>query len=75
MPHSHQEANARLFLNQGAAIVLEEEQLTPEQFIGTVKDLLDNNEKQNKLARQIKSVIKKEAEKNILSVIKSLLRK
>jgi UDP-N-acetylglucosamine--N-acetylmuramyl-(pentapeptide) pyrophosphoryl-undecaprenol N-acetylglucosamine transferase len=75
MPHSHQEANARLFLNQGAAIVLEEEHLTPEQFIGTVKDLLDNNEKQNKLARQIKSVIKKEAEKNILSVIKSLLRK
>lgn len=75
MPHSHQEANARLFLNQGAAIVLEEEHLTSEQFIGTVKDLLDNNEKQNKLARQIKSVIKKEAEKNILSVIKSLLRK
>ena len=51
------------------------QKLTPEQFIETVKNLLNNNEQQNKLATQIKLLIKKEAEKNLLFVIKSLLQK
>ena len=74
LPDSHQVDNALVFQDRQAAIVLEQDQLTPAGFINIIKKLLSNEEKRRALSGNIKNMIKPDGNKNIVSIIKEILK-
>jgi len=75
MPDSHQEDNAEIFKEKGAAIVLSQKELTPETFTENIKKLLDNGPLRLKLSDNIKKVIKSGADEKIVRIIKEIIKK
>lgn len=69
MPASHQEDNARYAEEQGATVVMAQTKLTPEFFLKTITQLLTNDEQHQRLSLAISTLIKPEAEKEIIRVI------
>jgi UDP-N-acetylglucosamine--N-acetylmuramyl-(pentapeptide) pyrophosphoryl-undecaprenol N-acetylglucosamine transferase len=72
MPDSHQEDNANYFAKKEAGIVLDQEKVTKEEFITTVKDVVKSKEMQEKLSKNVEKVIKRRANDRILEIIKKL---
>ncbi len=58
MPDSHQEFNAFEFKKREAAIILDQKDLTAEDFIKEIKEILNNEDLRKKLSHNISSVIK-----------------
>ena len=54
--NNHQYKNAAVFRDRGAAVLIEEKDLTPENLQETVKDLIDHPEKRAEMARQMKTL-------------------
>jgi len=75
MPHSHQEENAAVFRENRAAVVLEEKNLTPQEFLSQIKKLFENKEKQQALSIMIRDVIKPASHHEMLRIINKLLKK
>ncbi len=73
MPDSHQEDNAKIFKDKDAAIVLNQKELTPEALTKNIKKLLDDEALRGKLSDNIKKVIKRGANKEVIKIIKSIL--
>jgi UDP-N-acetylglucosamine--N-acetylmuramyl-(pentapeptide) pyrophosphoryl-undecaprenol N-acetylglucosamine transferase len=57
MPASHQVANARAFVERGAALIWDQEQLTPESFAEALLGLLDSPSRRGELAENIAGVM------------------
>ena len=73
MPDSHQETNAEYFKNKKAAIVVEQENLTPESFTQMIKDLLADEKMKAGLSENIKQAMKPGANQAIVKVIKEII--
>jgi UDP-N-acetylglucosamine--N-acetylmuramyl-(pentapeptide) pyrophosphoryl-undecaprenol N-acetylglucosamine transferase len=58
MPDSHQEFNALEFKKREAAIVLDQKNLTADNFIKEIKEILNNEDLRKKLTNNISLVIK-----------------
>jgi UDP-N-acetylglucosamine--N-acetylmuramyl-(pentapeptide) pyrophosphoryl-undecaprenol N-acetylglucosamine transferase len=54
----HQEENARILEEAGAAIVLKQKDATPKKFLEAVRDLLENAEKRAEFGKNIHQAIK-----------------
>ncbi|MFH1255362.1 MAG: undecaprenyldiphospho-muramoylpentapeptide beta-N-acetylglucosaminyltransferase [bacterium] len=74
MPNSHQEENAEFFKNKNAAIVLEQKNLTPENFAALIKDLLADKEALAGLSANMAGAMKKGANQSMAKIIKNLLK-
>jgi len=74
IPDSHQEDNAALFVRQGAAVVLEQKELTPNKMILAIKDLLADYEKQVRLSQQIAKIIKPGAAEKMAAIIWEMIK-
>jgi len=72
IPNSHQEDNAAYFYHKNAAVVLDQNELTPPVFIKKIKELLADKEKQKELSENIGRIIKRGANKNIIKIIKEI---
>jgi len=72
--NNHQELNARVFENKGAAIVITEKELSGEYLSKKLKDLLQNNDKLNTMAEKSKKMEKKDSAKNIVNFILNHLK-
>jgi UDP-N-acetylglucosamine--N-acetylmuramyl-(pentapeptide) pyrophosphoryl-undecaprenol N-acetylglucosamine transferase len=71
-PHlagNHQVKNAEVYGRAGAAVVMQEDDLTPEIFTNTVWDLLQNKTKLNDLARSIHKLARPNALHDIVDLI------
>ena len=75
MPKSHQEANAKLFADNKAAIVLEQDTLSPDIFVGKIQEVLDDNNLRQELGKNIKVMMKQNANQNMMNLIQTLFRK
>ncbi len=75
MPKSHQEANAKLFADNKAAIVLDQDQLTPDLFVLKIREVLSDNNLRQELSNNMKEIMKPNSNQNMLNLIQSLLRK
>ena len=75
MPHTHQEENIKPFIDNHAAIVLKQEELTAEGLIENIKKLLFDKEKQKELSENIGKVIKLGAAKRISDIIFEISKK
>lgn len=69
IPKSHQEDNAELLKANHAALVLNQKTLTPEQFVSTLRNLLNDGPELAMLARNINSLIKTDAEIKLTEII------
>jgi UDP-N-acetylglucosamine--N-acetylmuramyl-(pentapeptide) pyrophosphoryl-undecaprenol N-acetylglucosamine transferase len=72
MPHSHQDANARAFAQRGAALVWEQEQLTPESLAEGLLALLDSPERQSELAGNMANAMPPDAADRLAQIVVSL---
>jgi len=58
IPDSHQEKNAEIFSKQNAAIVLDQNELTPEKLIDEIRTLISDESKRQELSKNIKIIFK-----------------
>jgi len=77
MPGTHQEDNAKIFKDNNAAIVLSQQELikNPEILTQNIKKLIQNNKQKQKLINNIKKVIKKGYNQEMIKIIHSLTLK
>jgi len=76
-PHSaqdHQVCNARFFENRGAAKVILERELTPERWIESLSDCLENPEKLNQMGQAATQLGSKQAAESLLQLIEESQR-
>ncbi|HOZ56420.1 MAG: UDP-N-acetylglucosamine--N-acetylmuramyl-(pentapeptide) pyrophosphoryl-undecaprenol N-acetylglucosamine transferase [Parcubacteria group bacterium ADurb.Bin316] len=74
IPNSHQEANAKIFADNNAAIVLDQNKLSDRYLVDNVKELINNKRKQTELGDNIQKVIKKEANQELVKIVKEILQ-
>ncbi|MCK4553917.1 UDP-N-acetylglucosamine--N-acetylmuramyl-(pentapeptide) pyrophosphoryl-undecaprenol N-acetylglucosamine transferase [Candidatus Parcubacteria bacterium] len=75
MPDSHQEENAEIFKEKGAAIVLDQKKLTGEILVDNIRKLLGDKILRDKLSENISHVIKRGANEEIREIINDILKK
>jgi UDP-N-acetylglucosamine--N-acetylmuramyl-(pentapeptide) pyrophosphoryl-undecaprenol N-acetylglucosamine transferase len=73
IPDSHQEANAKVFADLEAAVVVSEKNLDANSFTKIILNLLANKNLQNNFRNNIGKVIKKNANAEIIKIIKELI--
>lgn len=69
MPNSHQEANAQLLDDAGAAVVAEQGSLTPQSFAQLVESVLQDSEQQAQLSTAIRALMPEDAVAALSNVI------
>ena len=74
IPKSHQEDNAYFFKKNNAVYILDQRQLTPENFVTEVRELLGNKTELESLGRNIKSLMKSGAAQKIFEEILKLIK-
>jgi len=74
IPESHQEDNAQIFHERQAAIVLEQNELTPELFVKFISKLLADQPLIQELGENIGQLINKEANRQICEIVDKLLK-
>ncbi|MFH1522262.1 MAG: undecaprenyldiphospho-muramoylpentapeptide beta-N-acetylglucosaminyltransferase [Patescibacteria group bacterium] len=75
MPDTHQEDNAKIFKEKEAAIVLDQSELTAEEFIDNIKKLLNDKILRELLGKNISDVMKKEANERMVKIVEHLVNK
>ncbi len=75
MPASHQEANAAVFEQARAAVVLQEREQTPVALAEAILDLLADRQRLAALAERARSVMSAQAEARIADVLEQVARK
>ncbi|MBP3313766.1 MAG: undecaprenyldiphospho-muramoylpentapeptide beta-N-acetylglucosaminyltransferase [Oscillospiraceae bacterium] len=69
---NHQEKNARVLEQAGAAVVIREQELTAEKLLSTVEDLLQNPEKLIKMRKALTTLAVVDATERIYTTIREL---
>jgi len=69
MPNSHQEDNADYFLQKGAAIVLNQNSLTNDEFIKSIDSVFNDKALKERLVKNIGEITKNNAINRILEII------
>ena len=71
---NHQEKNARVLSDNGAAILVLEKECTPEGIYQTVKALLEDREKAESMASALRSMAVPDSAEKICAVIEELIK-
>ena len=72
IPDSHQELNAKFFADRGAVIMMDSKNITSENFITAIKNLLNDPERLNQLKQQIKVLSRPDAAKQIVAHLRQI---
>jgi UDP-N-acetylglucosamine--N-acetylmuramyl-(pentapeptide) pyrophosphoryl-undecaprenol N-acetylglucosamine transferase len=75
MPDSHQEDNARLFEENKAAVVLNQNKITVDDLVREIDKLINSKRLRDQLSDNIGEMIKKNGTENISEIIKELIEK
>jgi UDP-N-acetylglucosamine--N-acetylmuramyl-(pentapeptide) pyrophosphoryl-undecaprenol N-acetylglucosamine transferase len=73
IPDSHQEDNAKLLEEKGAALILHEKVITSERFTYRIKDLLTDPQKLAIFSANIHNLLKTDAEIKLTALLKNYL--
>ena len=71
---NHQEKNARVLSDNGAAILVLEKECTPDGIYQTVKELLEDREKAESMASALRSMAVPDSAEKICAVIEELIK-
>ncbi len=69
IPKSQQEANAQYFEEKNAAMVLDQEKLSPLQLASAVEELLKNNDLRTTLSQRIQLLANRDAAKEMVDIL------
>jgi UDP-N-acetylglucosamine--N-acetylmuramyl-(pentapeptide) pyrophosphoryl-undecaprenol N-acetylglucosamine transferase len=75
IPKSHQEDNAWYFKKRNAVYILDQAQLTPENFVAAVQELINNKVELENLSRNIKELMPPDAAQKIIEEIFKVIKK
>jgi UDP-N-acetylglucosamine--N-acetylmuramyl-(pentapeptide) pyrophosphoryl-undecaprenol N-acetylglucosamine transferase len=73
IPGTHQEDNAEIFYRAKAALVLDQNDLTPEKFVLAVKKLVYDENLRRALGNNIWRLMKSDANKNLIEVVRKYI--
>lgn len=71
---NHQEKNARIVESHGAAIVLREEECTPEKLYETVRELVSDPERLSNMGRAVQDLAVPDSTEKIYEIIQELIK-
>jgi len=69
IPDSHQEDNAEMLTQTGAALVLSQKELTPEKFVLEIEKLFVDKARQERMRNNIKKIIKPGAGEKLAGIV------
>lgn len=69
IPHSHQEHNAKVFARNNAALVAQQDVITPDSFVESVRLLLNDNERRQTLSANIQQLIPRTAAQKLVALL------
>ena len=72
MPRSHQAANAEAFAARGAALVVDQEQLTPDSLADAIETLLSSPGRLDELGRNIRATMPSDATERVAELVLEL---
>ena len=72
---NHQEKNARVLTGNDAAILLLEKECTAEMLYGTVKELLDDQQRRQQMASKVRTMAVLDSAERICDIVESLAGK
>ncbi len=72
MTNNHQEKNARVLEKRGAAVVLLEEDCTPQVLYDTVKTLLADHDRRKEMSKALRSMVVPDAAEKICDILQAL---
>lgn len=75
MPNSHQEDNAQYLAEQGAALILQQADLTPPLLAAKINALLDDSAQCKKFELAMSGLIKPEARQQIYNIIQEIIKR
>lgn len=73
MPNSHQEINAYFLFRNRAAIIFDQKELTPENFVRVIRKLLFDSNLQSNLKAGIAKIMPKNSAKKIADIVVKLI--
>jgi UDP-N-acetylglucosamine--N-acetylmuramyl-(pentapeptide) pyrophosphoryl-undecaprenol N-acetylglucosamine transferase len=73
MPNTHQEANAFYLGQLGAALVLAQEEIIPEQFLTTLSSLRLDGDRQKELSQNIRSIMPHDSVSRMEKIINTVI--
>ena len=73
VPNNHQYLNALDLVNNNAALMLEEKDLTPDSLVGKIDELINDNKKQQEIKNNLKSLSIDNSATKIYDEIKKLI--
>ena len=71
--HNHQEKNAEVLEKNGSAVIIKENELTEDRLLNTIDDLINNQDKLNKMKENSKSLGVVDSATKISSIIEDLV--
>jgi UDP-N-acetylglucosamine--N-acetylmuramyl-(pentapeptide) pyrophosphoryl-undecaprenol N-acetylglucosamine transferase len=74
LPQSQQEDNAAVFARAEAALVLRQEDITPDSLVAAISSLLNNREMAENLRHHIIKIMKKNAAELIASIVLEIIK-
>lgn len=72
---NHQYKNARVFSDAGAAVLIEEKELTPEILEKNVREILSDPQRRSAMSEAMAKLAKRDASDRILSAVEELVKK
>ncbi len=73
MPDSHQEDNAKIFQTKNVAVILNQKELDANRFVENIKKILGDEKLREQLSRNIRTVMKEGANKEVVEIINRLI--
>jgi len=70
--NNHQELNARVVEKAGGAVVITEEELTPERLAGAISEVLNDPQRAERMGRASRQLATPDATKNIVDLIEKI---
>lgn len=74
IPGSHQEENADMFLEAGAALLINQEKISSEEITEKIKKIMYNETLRAELSENIGKMMKKDAAQNVVKIIKEIAK-
>jgi UDP-N-acetylglucosamine--N-acetylmuramyl-(pentapeptide) pyrophosphoryl-undecaprenol N-acetylglucosamine transferase len=75
MPDSHQEDNARLFEENKASVVLDQNKTTADDLVREIDELINHKTLRDRLSTNVGGMIKEGGTENVSGIIKELMEK
>lgn len=71
----HQEKNARVLSERSAAVLLPEEECTPQRLYGEIRKLLADGDRREQMRRQLRGMVRLDSAERICEIVEELVKK